>query len=404
MSLRGFQGLQGPAGPTGPTGPAGPSAPTLVIASVSGNNVYLNSLADEYLINFSPNVLGSALDTSTSPPTWTVTNILAGTAPSSGIVPSSIFNFFHSSVRLLFQNVSGVPINLVLANDSTNLTMFVYNGGSASSSYVVQPMSFLAIDAIFTNNSFIRFVSVYLDDNLEYTEVANVMNNAAASSYYPSDDNDPSYESLIAYLIEDLAKEEVTSFNSDTSGNVIVNVASQELNTGLVLVNVVTSNFSLTIDGSGISSSPYGASSGAMIMAIRVASSGSGTLTVSNLNNQSSGAYAGSTITLAAGKNYFATVVGGNVYIIDALFASVVTVLISIVTRLSGITTLLAKTLSEFASSDLGKQVIKVLVSLGIAVVQSDTFKEILTKIYGKLGPLSKGAFSLALKVIGIKI
>jgi hypothetical protein len=283
--------------------------------------VYLNELGDEYIINISPYILGSALNTSTSPPTWSLINILAGPVPTSGTVPSDIFTLFQTPAKLIVQNVSGVPIMVSLDNTPTNLTFFVFGEKTDNSvhSYVIPGLSFLIIDAIFTNNLFIRFTNIYLDGNLDYVEVIDTMSNAIAANYNPalSMGLTPLEETLLGYIIEDSGVEAMTNYVSkDLNGLLNINVANQETINGLVSLRVDTTGFNLYLDGSGISTTP-GSSNGVMIMMIDVSASGSGTLTLNNLNNSSSGVYNANPLTLYPEKAYFIAVVGSNVYITD---------------------------------------------------------------------------------------
>lgn len=305
---------------TGPTGPG--VINSVATASVSGNNVYLNRPADEYIINISPLILGSALNSSASPPSWNLVNILAGSQPSSGVVPTDIFSIYQKPVKLVIQNVSGVSITVSLVNSPGNLTFFVFGEATNTNtvSYTIPGLSYLIIDSVFTNNLFIRFTNIYLDGNLDYVQVIDTMSSAANAGYEPANDAGmtSAEETLLGYILENSDTTVATSYDSSTlNGALTINVANQETNTGLVLMRIDTSNFNLTLDGSGIPSGSLGQSSGVMIMAIDVSSSGSGNLYTVALTNQSSGNFSNNPVTLVAGESYFIAVVGSNVYILD---------------------------------------------------------------------------------------
>jgi hypothetical protein len=295
MSIRGFQGLQGPQGPTGPTGPPGPSLEREVIqATIQRDTIYLNKKVGQYLLNISPAIVGTE---------WTIHNILAGTAPSTGIVPDNIFPMFQDPATLFIQNVSGVPISVVFDNSDTDLTYFAFSGDTLS--YSVQPLGILIVYLLFTSNSIIHTIYIYNDSSLDYRRMSHVMNNVLAAGYVPT------LPPGISTPLLEIEKGEVTRIDISTSYT--LDVAAMEKSTAFNAIRLTANGIDLTIDGGDANPD------GVLILMILVETGASGTLYTVGLTNDSAPPYNTPSIPLVADKAYFVTILGSNVTVIDGL-------------------------------------------------------------------------------------
>ena len=186
--------LQGPRGPTIPVtvdNPKGTITPFVPInCAVRPDGIYLIAPSSWYTINISPSFLGSAYQPNTTDPlnepgTWKIESIFAAIPSSTG--PTGIFDMSQQPVTFFIQNVSGVPIKVVFnSNDASNAIVYFSFGASPNktpSSYLLQPLSILIFQTVFTSNNAIRFYNSFLDA-LKFDQLYRIADRADQAGYY----------------------------------------------------------------------------------------------------------------------------------------------------------------------------------------------------------------------------
>jgi len=189
--------LQGPRGPTIPVAvddPKGTIAPFIPInCAVRPDGIYLLVPSSWYTINISPSFLGSAYQPNTTDPInepgiWNIENIYAAIPSPTG--PTEIFDMSQQPVTFFIQNVSGVPIKIVFnSNDSNNAVVYFSFGTTPNktpSSYLLQPLSILIFQTIFTSNNAIRIYNSFLDA-LKFDQLYRITDRANKAGYYQTE-------------------------------------------------------------------------------------------------------------------------------------------------------------------------------------------------------------------------
>jgi len=190
--MQGYAGLQGPMGPVktiDTTNSKTTIVPFIPIgATIRPGAIYLNFQSSYYTMNISVDLLGQAYQPQViGPGIWTVNSIFAGSPPPSGTVPSTYFNMSQKPVTFFVQNVGGVPIQLVFgSNDSDTSIVYLSFGTSPNqtpSSYLLQPLSILIIQAVFTSNNAVRFYNSFLDA-INYNQLYRILDRAVKNNYF----------------------------------------------------------------------------------------------------------------------------------------------------------------------------------------------------------------------------
>jgi hypothetical protein len=199
------RGIQGPEGDQGASGYTyltnmgvtssisftNPLTP--VSAEVFNGAVYLNQASSFYVISFSPEILDMFYippSIPSVPGTWYVGTIFSAPAPADGSfypgAPSS-FDLSQLPVTLFFQNVGGVPINVIFGSNGLigDVTYLSYGTGPSAtpSAYVIPPLGILVIEAIFTGLNVIRFYNSFLD-SLNPNRYYRIVDRASKAGYF----------------------------------------------------------------------------------------------------------------------------------------------------------------------------------------------------------------------------
>jgi hypothetical protein len=250
---RGVQGLEGPPGITykmsvglrSHQGFTLPFAP--VKLHIIGSNLYLGKPSSYYVINMSVESLGSSYvpdpnDPYNQPGSWSINTIFAGPPPVSGTLPKRVFQLSQLPVTFYFQNVGGLPIRLNFGSDDSrsNVTYLSFGSGpnAAPSSYLVEPLGILVIEAIFTSNNAIRIYNSFLD-TLNPNRFYRILNRAVERGYF----------SRLIKVKGALANSNILTIDTDYTFNVL-----KASHTFSQTEMKVTAPITLTLDGTGVSS------------------------------------------------------------------------------------------------------------------------------------------------------
>lgn len=256
MTIPWERGVQGSEGPPGATyqmsvglksyqGFTLPFAP--VKLHIIGSNLYLGQPSSYYAINMSVESLGSSYvpdptDPYNQPGSWSINTIFAGSPPPTGTLPLTMFPVSQLPVTFYFQNVGGLPIRLNFGSDDSrsNVTYLSFGSGpnASPSSYLVQPLGILVIEAIFTSNNAIRIYNSFLDA-LNPNRFYRILNRSVGRGYFSP---------LIATKGALAASTRLT-LHSDYTFNVLK--ASHTLSQTDI---TVTAPITVTLDGTGASS------------------------------------------------------------------------------------------------------------------------------------------------------
>lgn len=224
--MRGFTGLQGPIGLVKTVNVNDPDitlVPFIPIgATIYPTAIYLNAPSSYYTIDISRGILGPAYQPKPfGPGEWLINSIFVGPPPTSGIVPKFYYDMSQQPVTFFFQNVGNVPIKMIFgSNDSDTSIIYLSFGTSPNqtpSSYVLQPLSTLIIQAIFTSNNAIRFYNSFLDA-LNYNHLYRILDRAVKSNYLVAPSAPPSHVTINQLYVDttfkladlDLAQNEYT--------------------------------------------------------------------------------------------------------------------------------------------------------------------------------------------------
>ena len=154
--------------------------------------IYLNDRSSYYTINISPHILGNEYipdpnDPYNEPGSWSIRNIFAGKKPASGVVPTTTFSLSQQLITFYIQNVGSVPISVNFLSDvsSDSYVYFSFGTGpnATPSSYLMDPLSILAIQTVFTSNNVIRFYNSFLDA-LNPNQLTRILDQAFKNGYY----------------------------------------------------------------------------------------------------------------------------------------------------------------------------------------------------------------------------
>jgi hypothetical protein len=215
-----------------------------VACTIANGDIYLNVPSSYYTINISLSSLGSNYtpdpnDPYNEPGTWSIRNIFAGPVPSSGTVPTTIFSLGQQPVTFYIQNVGAVPINVVfLTNNSPNAYTYFSFGvppNETPSTYLLNPLSILIIQTVFTSNNVIRFYNSFLD-SINYDHLARILDQANKVGYYDSSGN-----TIVGPDFEE---------NLTITSDYTLSLATTGQNTTQYLIDI--SGATLTLDGTDI--------------------------------------------------------------------------------------------------------------------------------------------------------
>lgn len=241
--MRGFTGLQGPIGVVATikvTDPKTTITPFIPIgAAIRPEAIYLNAPSSFYTINVSVEILGDAyVPQPIGPGQWRVKSIFVGKPPAEGVVPDTYYNMNHEPVTFFFQNVGGLPIELVFdTNDTPDSVVYLSFGTSPNqtpSSYLLHPLSILIIQAVFTSNNAIRFYNSFLDA-INYEQLYRILDRSIKRNYFPP----PTFN--VDETVNELAVYEDIVFELSTTAKSLAQTSAS-------LENSVT----VTIDGTGL--------------------------------------------------------------------------------------------------------------------------------------------------------
>jgi len=206
------RGIQGPEGSQGSIGYTyltnvgnrnfvsftNPLVPAAV--TIFNGAIYLDQPSSYYVIPFSPSILGSSYQPSeipSNPGTWFISTIFSAAVPvnySPDFPAQNPFDLSQLPVTLFFQNVGGVPINVIFGNNDsrTNVTYFSFGTGPSAtpSTYLVPPLGILVIETIFTGLNVIRFYNSFLD-SLNPNRYYRIADRASKAGYFSAAPSGP---------------------------------------------------------------------------------------------------------------------------------------------------------------------------------------------------------------------
>lgn len=215
-----------------------------IAATLANGAIYLNVPSNYYTIDISPALLGDQYlpdpnDPYNEPGSWSITNIFAGPAPSSGLVPTTTFSLGQAPVTFYIQNVGATPIEVIFDTNIVPDTYTYFSFGvppnETPSSYLMDPLSILIIQTVFTSNNIVRFYNSFLD-SLNYDHLGRILDQAKKVGYYDATGN----------TIVGPVNESTLTLTSDYT----LPLASQGLS--YTQYNITISGATLTLDGTDI--------------------------------------------------------------------------------------------------------------------------------------------------------
>lgn len=245
--MRGRQGIQGPPGYSVPiivdnaNGTITPFTP--INCTIAPEGIYLNAASSYYTINISPTLLGSAYTPNpysiNEPGTWDILSIFAAQKEGDTTVPTTYFDMSQQPVTFFIQNISGLPINITFQSNDSNSSLVYFSFGTSPnqtpSSYLLQPLSLLIFETIFTSNNAIRIYNSFLDA-IDYNQLYRILDRASKNNYFQQPSN--------------------------SQGSHVINTATLTSDTTLLLATMarsygqniydISGQVTLTIDGTGL--------------------------------------------------------------------------------------------------------------------------------------------------------
>jgi hypothetical protein len=190
--MQGNPGLPGPNGPNrvvnSPQIPRIFTEPFVAIpCTVDKNDIYLNQMGSYYAISISQYALGNAYVPPIlpgEPGSWDIHNIFAGKLGQNGEV-EDIFNLSQRPVIFFIQNVGALPIQVNFSDNHSNSLVYFSFGvppNETPSSFLMEPLSILVFQAIFTTNNIVRIYNSFMD-NLDYNQLFRTFDQALTFGY-----------------------------------------------------------------------------------------------------------------------------------------------------------------------------------------------------------------------------
>lgn len=191
-----MQGLPGSSGPNGlnivvnsPTTPFTFTSPFVVVpCTVDKNTIYLNQKGSYYAITVSQFALGDAYIPPTLPNlpgNWDIHNVFAGQRGPNGEL-TNVFDLSQRPAFLFIQNVGATPIQVNFSDQHPDSLVYFSFGvppNQTPSKFLLEPLSILIFQVIFTSNNVVRLYNSFLDV-LNFNQLVRTLDQGLELHYY----------------------------------------------------------------------------------------------------------------------------------------------------------------------------------------------------------------------------